>query len=225
MLTALVRSVGAEWNARRLMRDVWRELLAIPKNRTQQKRTFLLGVLLDCLELLVPRLVVLRKGNDQATIGMLQDLRVGANMIELQQNRQALPDAVRLAVDNALLGTASHFAARAAARYQVMPSPDPLHNIDRALDAAVRWRVRAHGCCCAIWWASGSACLQRRRHIDLLPRTRGRQVRQSTARQHDQRLKHQRRARLALLACGLIAVIISTRPLTGCAWRSACRAG
>jgi uncharacterized membrane protein YccC len=137
VLTALVRSVGAEWSARRLMRDVWRDLAAIPKNGTQQKRTVLLSLLLDRLGLLVPRLAVLGKGNDQAAIGILQDLRVGVNMVELQQNREPLPHSVRLAVDNALFGTASHFAARAAMGHRVVPSSDLLHDIDRAMDVAV----------------------------------------------------------------------------------------
>ena len=137
VLTALVRSVGAAWSARRLMRDVWRDLAAIPQNRTQQERSVLLGLLLDRFGLLVPRLAVLGKGNDQAAISMLLDLRVGVNMIELQQNREALPLSVRSAVDNALFGTATHFAARAAMVHQVAPSPDLLRDVDHALDAAI----------------------------------------------------------------------------------------
>ena len=47
VMTALVRSVGAEWSARRLLRAGWRELAALPHRFRPQDRIALLGLLLD----------------------------------------------------------------------------------------------------------------------------------------------------------------------------------
>src|SRR6202041_3710177 len=38
VMTALVRSVGAEWSARRLLRAGWRDLAKIPVRKTPQDR-------------------------------------------------------------------------------------------------------------------------------------------------------------------------------------------
>ena len=137
VMTALVRSVGAEWSARRLLRAGWRELAAIPQSRTPGERTALAELLLDRLGLLVPRLAAVGEGNDLAAVDVLADLRVGMNMVELQRNREALPPPVRTAVDDVLFGAATQFAAQAAAGHVRRPEPALLRDIDRALDAAI----------------------------------------------------------------------------------------
>jgi uncharacterized membrane protein YccC len=137
VMTALLRSVGAEWSARRLLRAGWRELAAIPRSRLPMERTVLAGLLLDRIGLLMPRLAAAGVGNDLAATDALADLRVGINMVELQRDRETLPPKVLAAVDEVLFGAASQFAVQAALRHVRPPPPALLHQIDRALDAAI----------------------------------------------------------------------------------------
>jgi uncharacterized membrane protein YccC len=137
VVTALMRSVGAEWSARHLLRASWRDLAAIPRSQTPREYTELAGLLLDRLGLLVPRLAAVGEGNDLAAVDTLSDLRIGINMSDLQRDRSSMPLVVRAAVDNVLLGTARHFAAQAAAGRVLPPAPTLLRDIDRALDVAI----------------------------------------------------------------------------------------
>jgi uncharacterized membrane protein YccC len=137
VMTALMRSVGAEWSARRLLRAGWRDLAAIPRSQTPRQRNVLTGLLLDRLGLLVPRLASVGAGNDLAAVDALTDLRIGINMAEMQHDRDSMPLPVRAAVDDVLLGTAAQFAAQAVAGRVLRPDPKLLRDIDRALDAAV----------------------------------------------------------------------------------------
>lgn len=137
VMTALIRSVGAEWSARRLLRAGWRELAAIPRSRLPRERSVLIGLLLDRVGLLVPRLAAAGIGNDLAAADALKDLRVGVNMVEMQRDHEALPPPVRAAVDEVLFGSATQFAVQAALGHVRPPPPSLLHQIDRALDAAI----------------------------------------------------------------------------------------
>ena len=137
VMTTLMRSVGAEWSARRLLRAGWRELAAIPRSRLPRERSVLIGLLLDRVGLLVPRLAAAGIGNDLAAADALKDLRVGVNMVEMQRDHEALPPPVRAAVDEVLFGSATQFAVQAALGHVRPPPPSLLHQIDRALDAAI----------------------------------------------------------------------------------------
>jgi uncharacterized membrane protein YccC len=137
VVTSVMRSVGAEWSARRLLRAVWRDLAAIPAHRMAEQQHGLLGLMLDRLGLLVPRLAAVGEGNDLAAVDALADLRIGVNMVDLQRDRETLPQAARAAVDNVLFAAASHFAAQAVTGRAHTASPALLRDIDRTLDVAV----------------------------------------------------------------------------------------
>jgi uncharacterized membrane protein YccC len=137
VVTALMRSVGAEWSARRLLRANWRDLAAIPRHHARHQRGVLTGLLLDRLGLLVPRLAAVGEGNDLTAVDVLADLRIGINMIDLEHDHDALPQAMRVAVDRVVNGTAQHFAVQAATGRVQRASPLLLQDIDRALDVAV----------------------------------------------------------------------------------------
>ena len=142
VVTALMRSVGAEWSARRLLRADWRDLAAIPAShaphqRDAQERNAMTGLLLDRLGLLVPRLAAVGAGNDLAAVDALADLRIGINMAELRNQRDAMAPPLRQTVDTVLQGVAARFAAQAAAGRQLRPAAALLRDIDRALDAVI----------------------------------------------------------------------------------------
>jgi uncharacterized membrane protein YccC len=136
-MTALVRSIGAEWSARRLLRAGWRDLAEIPERRTLQHRLVLAGLLLDRIGLLVPRLAAVGAGNDLAASDALLDLRVGINMAELQVDREGMPPSLRAALDRVLSSAGQHFAEQAHMGRVQPPSMELLKDIDRALDAAI----------------------------------------------------------------------------------------
>jgi uncharacterized membrane protein YccC len=136
IVTALMRSVGAEWSARRLLRANWRDLAAIPRQHALYQRGRLSGLLLDRLGLLVPRLAAVGTGNDLAAVDVLADLRIGINMIDLVHDRDTLPS-MRDAVYDVVCGTAGHFKAQVISGRVRTPSPVLLDAIDRALDAAI----------------------------------------------------------------------------------------
>jgi uncharacterized membrane protein YccC len=137
VMTSLMRSVGAEWSARRLLRAGWRDLAAIPRGQTSHARAALMGLLLDRIGLLVPRLAAVGEGNDLAAVDALTDLRIGINMIDLERDRETLPPSAQAAVNAVVFGTASQFAVQAAIGRVRRPSPALLRDIDRALDVAV----------------------------------------------------------------------------------------
>ena len=139
VMTSLVRSVGAEWSARRLLRAGWRRPAAIPRSQTQQDELELIELLLDRIGRLVPRLAAVGAGNELAAVAALTDVRIGVNMVDLQRDRGALPPAVRVAVDKVLLGSATHYAVQAALGHVHQPSAALLSYIDRALDAVIAW--------------------------------------------------------------------------------------
>jgi uncharacterized membrane protein YccC len=137
VMTSLMRSVGAEWSARRLLRRVWRDIAAIPRGQTPGERDAMTGLLLDRIGLLVPRLAAVGTGNDLAAVDTLGDLRIGINMVDLVRDREALPAAMREAVNAVLFGAANHYAVQSAIGRVRSASPALLRDIDLALDAAV----------------------------------------------------------------------------------------
>lgn len=136
VITALVRSVGAEWSARRLLRAIWGDIAAIPEHHASGARVELSYLLVDRLGLLVPRLAAAGAGNDLAAADALADLRIGVNMIELLRDRGALPAALRAALSSAVSQIAGHYRVQMAARHVVGPPERLLHAIDTAFDAA-----------------------------------------------------------------------------------------
>lgn len=137
VVTALIRSVGAEWSARRLLRAVWRDLARIPGRQAPHERNALTAVLVDRLGLLVPRLAAVGAGNDLAAVDTLTDLRIGLNMMGLQRDCETMAPAVQAAVDAVLRATGRHFARQTAAGRTRRPEPALLAAIDRAMNIVV----------------------------------------------------------------------------------------
>lgn len=90
LLTAMMRRVGADWTAQRLLKAGWRELARIGGGEKISLAAFN-ARLVDRISLLTPRLklAVDGKSADQA-VGAFHDLRVGLNMTILQTERAAL---------------------------------------------------------------------------------------------------------------------------------------
>lgn len=130
-VTRLMRSVGADWSARRIQRTTWRELdeLARAPHALADGPAYLLRML-DRIALLAPR--VAQAGGHIAgvpTDDALRDLRLGADIVELQDARAQLPAA---AVNGLLAELADWLQHRIAGLLEPAPA-SLLTRIDTAL--------------------------------------------------------------------------------------------
>jgi uncharacterized membrane protein YccC len=132
-LTRIVRSVGAEWSARRLLRANRRDIARVAAHQGALDQATLTALILDRLCELVPRLAATAAHADQAAAAALVDLRTGLNVVHLQRDRVALPSEADIVVARTLDGIAGHFRDRAP-----LPAHDALRaDIDRAIVAVI----------------------------------------------------------------------------------------
>lgn len=135
LVTALIRSVGAEWSARRLLRAGWSELADAARRGAD--RATLAGRMLDRLGLVAPRLASAAPGADVAAADLLTELRIGLNIVDLREERANLPPVVRPAIRALLDGLVDWFGRRRA-RASDQPPVALLAALDRALVSV--WR-------------------------------------------------------------------------------------
>jgi uncharacterized membrane protein YccC len=109
IITRLIRSVGAAWSARRLLRAGWRDIVIAATIEGAHDRARLTGMMLDRLTLLMPRLAAVAQGADVAAADVLSDLRVGLNAIGLQHELHFLSDQERRETEAVLAGVANHY--------------------------------------------------------------------------------------------------------------------
>ena len=127
----LIRSVGAEWAAGRLLRANRRDIAEAAIQHGASSRNAFMLLVLDRLGLVVTRLAASAEKADAVVLSALADLRVGINIVELRRHRAPLPTAARAAVDTMLAGISAQY------RQQVGQSANPrlLALIDAAIAA------------------------------------------------------------------------------------------
>ncbi|WP_326537805.1 FUSC family protein [Pseudorhodoferax sp.] len=135
-VTGLMRSVGTDWSARRIQRAIWRELgemAAAP--RAPQDAGYTVRAL-DRIGLLALRITHADGRKDATTNDALRDLRVGNDIVTLQQARAHLPISATAATAQLLGGIASFFGARS--RGPAAPAPAALlPALDHTLQATL----------------------------------------------------------------------------------------
>ncbi len=128
-VTSIVRSVGAEWSVRRLIKAGWNDIALAAERRPgrhrRQRMNRLLLRMIDRIGMMTPRLALVAAA-DVAKVDLLRDLRNGMNTIDLQQYRSKLPENCRAAVDAVLDGVGAHYRALAS-------KPQEADEIDRNL--------------------------------------------------------------------------------------------
>jgi uncharacterized membrane protein YccC len=133
--TQIFRSIGAAFSARRILRFGWRHLAANAAASPEegQDRTVWTSQMLDRLGLLIPRLNMLEQRGELAHVDLLQDIRIGLNVADLQEARLALGPTVEPSLAAVLRSITAYFRRRS-----VVPSteiaPTLLAKIDRAID-------------------------------------------------------------------------------------------
>jgi uncharacterized membrane protein YccC len=130
-LTRIVRSVGAVWSARRLMRANRQDIARVAAHEGALDQSTLTALILDRLCELVPRLAASASHADKAAADALVDLRIGLNVVHLEHDSAGLPADARAIIARMLDGLAGHFRNRAP-----HPPDDALRGeIDRAIVA------------------------------------------------------------------------------------------
>jgi uncharacterized membrane protein YccC len=130
-LTRIVRSVGAVWSARRLMRANRRDIARVASRAGVFDQSTLTALILDRLCELVPRLAASVAQADKAASDALVDLRIGLNVVHLERDSAELPVPAHAIIARMLDGIATHFRTRAP-----QPPDDALlGDIDRAIVA------------------------------------------------------------------------------------------
>ncbi len=130
-VTAVMRTVGADWSAGRLIRAGWASLADAAAGYGRRDRAAFAGLMLDRLGLAGPRLAT--AGPDGARRGaeLLIDLRIGLNIVDLRRARYSLRPVANIGVTQVLDALADHF--RACTRQRRTPPPTLLERIDAAL--------------------------------------------------------------------------------------------
>ncbi|EEY02486.1 FUSC family protein [Brucella neotomae] len=134
VVTSIVRSVGAEWSVRRLVKAGWSDIVLATERRPGRYRrehmNRLLLRMIDRIGMMAPRLALIPDA-DVAKVDLLRDLRNGMNTIDLQQYRAKLPAPCREAVDEVLDGVGAHYRALSN------KTRDTVEHIDERLLAAI----------------------------------------------------------------------------------------
>ncbi|EFF44204.1 conserved hypothetical protein [Xanthomonas citri pv. aurantifolii str. ICPB 11122] len=144
VLTRLFRSVGAEWSARRLVRQGWRTLADAADGHGAHDRQHFAARMLDLLGLLAPRLALTPEGSDLASVDMLNEIRVGLNILQLRRARHGLPASSRDAVDAILREVAAYYRQQVAQK-RPLPGPDSLRDrLDASLTRVGKVAAGAH---------------------------------------------------------------------------------
>jgi uncharacterized membrane protein YccC len=131
-VTKLMRVVGAEAGARRLLRAGWRDLAALADRTFQPTRAEWASRMLDRVGLLMPRLSRAGRDPELETADALRDLRTGVNVIGLQEIVQSLNERARDNMTRVFAGVAAHFRSLARGRRQ-LPAPALLGYLDRLI--------------------------------------------------------------------------------------------
>ena len=126
----LVRSLGADRIARRLMRINRRSLAKAAEGGGAGHGLELAALMLDRVGLIAPRLAAIPAEDAAAAGDLLADVRVGINLVEIRRVRRRLSGAARRSIDDVLGLVAEQKPSQPAA-----PGPDLLAALDAGLDA------------------------------------------------------------------------------------------
>jgi uncharacterized membrane protein YccC len=128
-VTQLVRVIGAETGARRLLRAGWRDLADLADRSFTPTRTEWASRMLDRVGLLMPRLSRAGRDPELETADALRDLRTGVNILGLQEIAASLSEKACDRLTRLLDGIATHFRDLARGRHRPMP-PALLAGVD-----------------------------------------------------------------------------------------------
>ncbi|MBB3541099.1 MULTISPECIES: FUSC family protein [unclassified Rhizobium] len=134
--TVLVRSVGAEWTAYRVLRSGWTDIVAAARRPEEIDFTKLLYRMVDRLGLVAPRLAMIPAESAVAQTDIMRDLRNGLNTLDLQRHKQLVSRDKREPIEKVLSGIAAYYQQKQKSR-DAQPDENLLTILDQALAALV----------------------------------------------------------------------------------------
>ena len=114
VFTRLLRSVSADWTARRLLRAGWRELASLAGTRRPPSVEAVSARMVDRIGMLTPRLAMAGPRQDASSIDALHafgDLRIGLNLAQLRQLAPTLREQ-NAALTRLMRELSAHFRTR-----------------------------------------------------------------------------------------------------------------
>jgi uncharacterized membrane protein YccC len=130
--TRLLRSVGAGWAARRILRRGWRDVAALARRRRPIANDAWIAAMLDRVGLVQARIALAEPEETVDAYDALTDMRIGLNVLDLEGAARAGAGGRRAIFDAALDGVASTFERRTA-KADAAPEGGLLHTIDDAI--------------------------------------------------------------------------------------------
>jgi uncharacterized membrane protein YccC len=149
VVTRLIRVIGTQASAQRLMRATYRDLADLATGRTVPTRGEWASRMLDRVALLLYRQPRFEPRPQHEFADALEDLRLGINIIETQIIAPSMSQPAQQALAAMFARLAPHFRALARGR---MPLLDDvlLHKIDLAVDQVAACTAATHTCVAAI---------------------------------------------------------------------------
>jgi uncharacterized membrane protein YccC len=149
VVTRLMRAIGTQASARRLMRAIYRDLADLAAGISSPTRAQWASHMMDRVALLLYRQPRFEPHPQHEFADALEDLRLGVNMIETQSIAPAMSRPAQDALATMFPGLAAHF--RALARGRVAPlGEDLLQKIDGAIGEVAACSAATHACVAAI---------------------------------------------------------------------------
>ncbi|TMV84936.1 FUSC family protein, partial [Thioclava sp. BHET1] len=116
LCTSMIRSIGAEAAARRVLQQAWRRIASIAASPRPAAPLALIQELTDAFGLATPRLAQIPTSAGALASDLIRDLRVGLNVLSLHDARTTLPAAARQPLDHVLALTARYYSDLAHGR-------------------------------------------------------------------------------------------------------------
>ena len=149
VVTRLMRVIGTQASARRLIRATYRDLADLAAGRSHPTRDQWASRMLDRVALLLYRRPRFEPRPQHEFADALEDLRLGVNMIETQSIAPAMSKPTQDALAAMFAGVAAHFRALARGRVAQL-GDDLLQKIDIAISEATACTAATHACVAAI---------------------------------------------------------------------------
>jgi uncharacterized membrane protein YccC len=149
IVTRLMRVIGTQESARRLLRAIYRDLADLAAGRSHPTREQWVSRMMDRVALLLYRQPRFEPRPRHEFADALEDLRLGVNMIETQSMASTMSQQAQDALVPMFAGLAAHF--RSLARGRVAPlGDDLLQKIDVAINEVTACTASNHACIAAV---------------------------------------------------------------------------
>jgi uncharacterized membrane protein YccC len=149
VVTRLMRVIGTQASARRLLRAIYRDLADLAAGRSHPTRDQWVSRMMDRVALLLYRQPRFEPRPRHEFADALEDLRLGVNMIETRLMASTMSTPAQDALAAMFAGLAAHFRALARGRMAQL-GDDLLQKVDIVISEVTACTASTHACIAAI---------------------------------------------------------------------------